>query len=130
MTPIDTVKNIAKILDDKKAENITAFGIRELSIIADYFVIATATSNTHAKALVDDVEEKMSILGVEPVRIEGKASGWTVLDYSSVLVHIFRREMREYYNLERLWADAKSVDLSEAGVVQSAAAQSMDGGGE
>jgi len=115
MTPIDTVKNIAKILDDKKAENITAFEIRELSIIADYFVIATGTSSTHAKALVDEVEEKMSLLGVEPMRIEGKASGWTVLDYSIVLVHIFRREMREYYNLERLWADAQSVDLGIEG---------------
>ncbi len=70
-------------------------------------------SNTHVKSLADDVEYEIKQLGVEPDHIEGRATGWILLDYGSVIVHIFTPESRDYYNLERLWSDAKMIDLSD-----------------
>ena len=78
-----------------------------------YFVIVSGTSNTHVKALADEVEYELTQQGVEPHHIEGRATGWILLDYSSVLVHVFTGESREYYNLERLWQDAKTIDISD-----------------
>lgn len=110
-------KNIAieivKILDEKKAKDIKVIEISELTIIADYFVIASGTSGTHAKSLADDVEYEMNKRHeIRPHGVEGRATGWTLLDYSSVLVHVFEGESREYYNLERLWGDASLLDIS------------------
>jgi ribosome-associated protein len=113
MTPKELAKKIAKVLDEKKAEDIKAIQITELTIIADYFVLASGTSSTHAKSLVDDVEFEIGKLGVHPARIEGRATGWTLMDYGSVLVHVFQKESREYYNLERLWSDAVTMDISD-----------------
>jgi len=113
MTPKDLAREIVKVLDMKKAENIKAIQITELTIIADYFVIASGTSKTHTKALAEDVEFELSKLGIEPAHIEGRATGWTLIDYSSVLVHVFEKESREYYNLERLWTDAALMDISD-----------------
>lgn len=112
MQPKELAENIIKILDSKKAEDITAIETTELTIVSDYFIIASGTSNTHAKSLAEDVEEEMTKLGVEPSHIEGRATGWILLDYGSVLVHVFQKESREYYNLERLWADASIMDIS------------------
>ncbi len=112
MSPKELLENIVRILDSKKAEDITAIETTELTIVSDYFVIASGTSNTHVKSLADDVEDEMAKLGVEPNHIEGRATGWILLDYGSVIVHIFQRESREYYNLERLWADASIIDIS------------------
>lgn len=107
------VKEIVKVLDEKKAIDITAIKTEEVTIVSDYFVIASGTSNTHVKSLADDVEyEIKQRLGVDPQHIEGRATGWILLDYGSVIVHIFGHEDREYYNLERLWADASIMDLS------------------
>ena len=102
-----------KILDNKKATDIDLIQTQELTIVSDYFVIASGTSNTHVRALADEVEEEMSKLGVEPDHIEGRATGWILLDYGCVLVHIFDPQSREYYNLERLWGDAAKVDISD-----------------
>lgn len=113
MTQLEMVKKIAKVLDDKKAIDIKAIEITELTIVADYFVIANGTSNTHVKALANEVEYELSQAGIEPTHIEGRATGWILLDYSDVVVHIFLGESREYYNLERMWGDAKEVDLSD-----------------
>lgn len=113
MTQLELVKKIAKVLDDKKAIDIKAIQITELTIVADYFVIANGTSNTHVKALANEVEYELSQAGIEPAHIEGRATGWILLDYSDVVVHIFLGESREYYNLERMWGDAKEVDLSD-----------------
>lgn len=114
MTELDLTKEAVKVLDEKKATDIKAIRITEFSIVADYFVIATGTSNTHVKALADEVEYELEKrLGVKPDHIEGRATGWILLDYSSVLVHVFTGESREYYNLERLWSDANSLDLSD-----------------
>lgn len=101
-----------RILDEKKAEDIKVIETAEHTIVSDYFVIANGTSNTHVKSLADDVEYEMEKLGVAPIHIEGRATGWILLDYGDVLVHIFTKESRDYYNLERLWTDAKELDLS------------------
>lgn len=113
MTSLETAKNIVKILDNKKAMDIDLIQTQELTIVSDYFIIANGTSNTHVRALADEVEEEMSKLGVEPDHIEGRATGWILLDYGCVLVHVFDPQSREYYNLERLWGDAAKVDISD-----------------
>lgn len=113
MTELELTKEIVKVLDRKKAIDIKAIKITEHSIVADYFVIASGTSNTHVKSLANEIEYELGLKGVEPHHIEGRATGWILLDYSSVLVHIFTGESREYYNLERLWQDAQELDISD-----------------
>lgn len=113
MKDLELTKEIVKVLDKKKASDIKAIHITEYSIVADYFVIASGTSNTHVKSLADDLEYEIKQLGVEPDHIEGRATGWILLDYGSVIVHVFTPESREYYNLERLWSDAQMLDLSD-----------------
>ena len=113
MTSLEKAKSIVKILDEKKATDLTVIETQELTVMSDYFVIASGTSNTHVRSLADDVEFEMSKLGVEIDHIEGRATGWILLDYGDVLVHIFQPESREYYNLERLWGDAAKVDISD-----------------
>ena len=113
MTSLETAKNIVKILDNKKAIDIGLIETKELTIVSDYFIIANGTSNTHVRALADEVEEEMKKLGVEPEHIEGRATGWILLDYGCVLVHVFDPQSRAYYNLERLWGDAVQVDISD-----------------
>ena len=113
MTELELAREIVKVLDNKKGMNIKLIEITEHSIVADYFVIVSGTSNTHVKALADEVEYELSQKAIEPAHIEGRATGWILLDYSSVLVHVFTGEAREYYNLERLWQDARSIDISD-----------------
>ena len=105
-------EKIVKTLDEKKALDIKVIKVEELSILADYFIIATGTSNTHVKALAGDVEDALTKDGVEPQNIEGRATGWILLDYGTVIVHVFLPVQREFYNLERLWADAAQEDIS------------------
>jgi len=113
MTPNELLQRIAQILDEKKARDIAAIHTTEQTIIADYFIIANGTSSTHVKSLAEDLEFEMKQRhGVRPKGIEGRASGWTLLDYGTVLVHIFLPDQREYYNIERLWEDAERVQLS------------------
>lgn len=113
MTSLETAKNIVKILDNKKAMDLELIETKELTIVSDYFIIASGTSNTHVRALADEVEEEMKKLGVEPDHIEGRATGWILLDYGCVLVHVFDPQSREYYNLDRLWGDAAKIDISD-----------------
>ena len=113
MTSLEKAKNIAKILDKKKAIDIIGIETKELTVMSDYFVIASGTSNTHVRALADEVDNEMKKLGVEVDHIEGRATGWILLDYNDVLVHVFQPESRQYYNIERLWNDAARVDLSD-----------------
>ncbi len=112
MTPKELYESIVKVLDDKKAEEIAVLDTTDLTVVSEYFVIATGNSSTHVKSLADDVEYELQQLGVEPEHIEGRATGWILLDYGSVLLHVFTRDNRDYYNLEHLWADAKQVDIS------------------
>ncbi len=112
MLPKELAFKAVEILDSKKAEDIKLIEVTEQTIVADYFVIATGTSSTHVRALADDVEYELQQIGIEDGHIEGRATGWVLLDYGSVLVHVFDKESREYYNLERLWLDANVVDIS------------------
>ena len=102
-----------KVLDFKKASDIKLLKIDEKTTIADYFVICAGSSSTQIKTLADEVEYELSQKAIEPAHIEGRATGWILLDYSSVLVHVFTGEAREYYNLERLWQDARTIDISD-----------------
>ncbi len=114
MTQNDVLKNIVKTLDSKKAEEIDVIGIKDLTIIADYFVIATGTSTTHTKSLADEVEYQLKEKGINPTRTEGyNGANWILLDYSDIVVHIFYKETRQYYSLERLWADGNKVDIKQ-----------------
>lgn len=114
MTSLEMTKKIASILDEKKARDIEAIYVEGVTSIADYFVIASGTSTTQVKSLSDEVEERLSALGIEPKRVEGYLSAsWIVLDYYDVIVHIFCGETREFYSLERLWSDGEKLDLSD-----------------
>ncbi len=112
MTPKETAMTAVKALDDKLGENIRLIAITEVTSVADYFIIVNGNSNTHVKALADEVEYVLSKQGVESSHIEGKATGWILLDYGCVVIHVFTPEAREYYNLEKLWADGEAVDIS------------------
>lgn len=112
MEPLDLATAAAKILDSKKAMDLKVIGIHDISVLADYFVIATGTSNTHVKSLADEVEEKMTELGIEPQHTEGyRSNSWVLLDYASVIVHVFTPESRQFYDLDRLWQDGEEVKI-------------------
>lgn len=114
MTQEEKLSAAVKTLDIKKAEDIKVIGISDLTIIADYFIIANGTSSTHARSLADEVEFRLKEQGLEPRQIQGNnGSNWIILDYSDVVIHIFNKEMREFYNLERLWQDGSEVDISK-----------------
>jgi ribosome-associated protein len=81
--------------------------------LCNYFIICEGRATTHVKALADAVEEKLTEAGFEPDHIEGKATGWILLDYLGVVIHIFTRETRDYYNLDRMWDDGKKLDLDD-----------------
>ena len=109
----ELVREIVKILDSKKAIDIAAIQIKDLTTIGDYFVVASGGSNTQVKALAEEVDEKLSALGVEPKRVEGyQTCLWILMDYYDVIVHIFTKETREFYGIERLWSDAPKMDIS------------------
>lgn len=105
-TPKELAEAIAEILDNKKGKDVKIIEVGDKTIIADYFVLANGNTNTHVRALADEVEYKLSLAGVEPVRMEGTdGNNWRVIDYASVLVHVFDREAREFYNLDKLYTD-------------------------
>ena len=114
MTPNELAIIAAKALDEKKGKEIAAIEVSEQTTLADYFVIATGSSNTQINALSDSVEKALKEQADEmPLRREGYRDGtWVLLDYGSVVVHIFSQEAREFYGLERLWHDGKPMDLS------------------
>lgn len=113
MDGIEILKIAANALNEKKAMDIEAIKVGDLTVITDYFLIATATSGTHVHALADEVEEKLEKAGAQPRQIEGKATGWILLDYGQVIVNVMSRDMREFYNLEHLWGDGERVDLDK-----------------
>jgi len=113
MTPRMLAESIVKILDAKKARDIKLIRIEDKTVLADYFVICGGNSNTQVRALAGEVEEKLEENGITPHHVEGyNEAVWTVLDYSSVIVHVFNREAREFYKLEKLWSDAENIDIS------------------
>ena len=110
---MELTKKIVKALDDKLARDIEVIKTEEVTIVADYFVIATANSNTHIRALADEIEYQLEEAGIRPDHVEGRATGWVLMQYSGVVVHIFLEDSRKYYNLERLWDDAAKLDISQ-----------------
>ncbi len=114
MTEREMVGTAVKALDSKKGKDIRVLYTADQTTLADYFIICNGTSNTQVKALADAVEEAMSQQGEEPHHVEGHRGGqWTLLDYSSVVIHVFTEEAREFYSLERLWSDTAPVDVSQ-----------------
>ena len=105
----------ARALADKKAKEIQALEIGDLTTLAEYFVIATGSSNTQINALVDNVEKVLhEEAGEEALHREGYRGGtWVLLDYGCIAIHVFSSEAREFYGLERLWRDGKPLDISE-----------------
>jgi len=114
MTQKDIALLAAKALDDKRAKDIVCLKVDEMTVITDYMVIATGRSVPQVKALADNVEEELAKADMFAKRREGITEGrWCVLDYGDVMVHVFHEQDREYYQLERLWADGTNeVELS------------------
>ena len=113
-TPKELALLAAKALSDKKGKEIRVLEITELTTLADYFVLATGSSNTQINALVDNVEKVLTEeAGEEPLHREGYRGGtWVLLDYGCIAIHVFNQEAREFYGRERLWQDGRPVDLT------------------
>lgn len=109
MQGADLARKIAQLLYDRKARDILALKVDHLMVITDYLVLATGSSALQTHALMDHLDQELSALGVQPRRIEGQqAARWIVMDYGTVIVHIFHPEDREFYRLERLWSDGSN----------------------
>ncbi len=111
-------KEMAKIafeaLDEKKAEDIVLLEVSDITILADYFIIANGTNSSQVQALVDNVEDKLGKSGVHPKRVEGVGNtNWILMDYGDIIVHIFSKEDRLFYDLERIWRDGKKVSKED-----------------
>jgi ribosome-associated protein len=111
----DLVKIIAEACEDEKALDVTVLDVHDLTVLVDYFVIASGRSVVQVKSIVEHVEEVLEEAGVVPLRRAGHSEGkWVVLDYGSIMLHVFRQEEREYYDLENLWADAPHIQFEYA----------------
>lgn len=112
LLPEQVASLAAEAAEDKKARDVIILDIHDISVICDYFVICSGLSSTQVKAVAGNVEEKLEEHGIRKLRIEGfKEARWVLLDYGSVVVHVFQEQDREFYNLEHLWGDAKVVHL-------------------
>ena len=113
LTPEQIAAIAAHALEEKKAKDVKILKTAEQTVLADYFVICSGSTAPHIKALVDEVDKELSEAGEPPVRREGLRSDiWVLMDFGSVIVHVFTDEARKFYNLERLWSDSEEVDLS------------------
>jgi ribosome-associated protein len=113
MTPQQMAEKIVEVLANKIGRDIKLLKTDSITVLADYFVICTANSATQIKTLCDEVEKIMEENGERVLHREGyRAGGWVLLDYGCVVVHVFLEETREFYGLERLWSDAKDIDIS------------------
>ena len=113
LTPYEIAELTVKALDNKKAQEMKLLRTREITILSDYFVICTASSSTQLKTLSDEVEKTLKEKGEAPLRREGhRSGGWVLIDFGCVVVHLFMKEQREFYTLERLWGDAEEIDIS------------------
>ena len=114
LTSYEIARLAVQALDEKKAKDITVLKTEKVTVLADYFIICTASSSTHGKTLVEETEKALTLAGEPPLRREGYRSGsWVLLDFGCVVVHVFLEDTREFYGLERLWADAQAVDYTE-----------------
>ena len=114
LTPKEVAIAATKALDSKKGIGIKLIRIADVSSLADYFLICTGTSNTHVKTLCDYAEYTMEQLGEKMLGREGhRGNSWELLDFGTLVVHVFTEEARQFYGLERLWADAEQIDLKD-----------------
>lgn len=112
LTPLEAAEKAVRALDAKKAKDIRVLETRELTVLADYFIICTAGSTTQIKTLADEVEKSLKENGEPALHTEGyRGGGWVLVDFGAVVVHIFLKDIREFYSLERLWRDAREVDI-------------------
>lgn len=112
MELLDIVKQAVNALEDKKAEDITVIDISEVSSIADYFIIANGSNSNQLAAMQDAVDEAFYKAGIHAKQVEGNQnSTWILIDYNDVIVHLFDKEDRLFYDLERIWKDGKIVEL-------------------
>ena len=114
LSPKEIAYAVTKALDEKKGMNIKLLKIDKVSSLADYFLICTGTSNTHVRTLCDFAEYTLEELGEPMLGREGhRGNSWELLDYGTIVVHVFTEEAREFYALERIWADAEAIDISD-----------------
>ena len=114
LTAREVAYEVTKALDEKKGMDIKLLQIDKISSLADYFIICTGTSNTHVKTLCDYAEYTLEQLGEPMLGREGhRGNAWELLDYGSLVIHVFTDEARQFYSLERLWADAEQVDIGD-----------------
>ena len=118
MSTVSTEKMMAQIackaIDDKKGQDIKVIDIHTVSVIADYFVIASGSNSNQVQAIVDNVEEQLGRAGFEVKQIEGnRNSSWILMDYGDVIVHVFDEENRLFYDLERIWRDGKVLEMDD-----------------
>lgn len=110
----ELVQVVYQALDSKKAENIKIIDISNVSVVADYFIIANGLNQNQVQALVDSVQEELYKVGYEPKQIEGYRTGsWILMDYGDIIVHVFSKEDRLFYDLERIWRDGKEIEIKE-----------------
>ena len=108
----ELVRLIALCLDEGKAEEVIALDLRGIGAMSDYFIIASGVTDSHVRALCERIERDLTLRGAKPLHREGLETwNWVLLDYFDVVVHVFRRPVRQYYDLERLWGDAPELEL-------------------
>ena len=114
MNSKEMVKAAAAAIEEKKGEKVKIIDISKVSVIADYFVIASGKNANQIRAIADEIEEKLGREGVTPKQIEGyQNAGWVLMDYRDIIIHIFNEEERLFYDIERIWSDGKSVTADE-----------------
>lgn len=114
MTSKEMAKIAVKALEDKKGSEISIIDISNVSVIADYFIIANGDNDKQVQALADNVEEELYKAGVEPRQIEGyRSAAWILMDFNDIIVHVFSKEDRLFYDLERIWRDGRHISTDE-----------------
>ncbi len=120
LEPEEIARTAALAAAEKNALDIEVLDVGDLLIITDFFVITSGTSDRQVATIFESIEERLREKGVKPIGVEGeKEAKWVVLDYGSVVVHVFRTEQREYYQLERLWRDAPRLDWEDRGAARA-----------
>lgn len=113
-TSRELANKIISVLNEKNAKGIKLLHVEDKTVLTDYFIICSGTSNTQIKAFAGEIEYKLSLCNVQPKSIEGYSEAtWIALDYNSVIVHIFNSDTRRFYNLEKLWSDSIEIDISD-----------------
>ena len=116
LTPRKKAITIAKIADSKKGEDIKVLNLKKISTLCDYFVIISGNSEPHIETIFEEIKRQLKKFGIYPYHYEGiEYKRWIILDYGDVMVHIMNKELRDYYALERIWAEAKNVNWYEKG---------------